>query len=71
LEGFDWKFAASATDGGYEVEMQIPLSIVDNAKRFRFNALHRDGSTLRLTRAFPDAGDVTLMPFAKLDEPGA
>jgi hypothetical protein len=46
--------------------MQIPLSIVDNKTQFRFNALRRDGSTLRVTRAFPDASDVTLMPIATL-----
>jgi hypothetical protein len=69
LEGIDWKFATKKTDNGYEVEMQIPLSIVNNQKQFRFNALRRIGGsdTPIIVRAFPDAGDVTLMPVAVLE----
>jgi hypothetical protein len=66
LENFDWKFSSQKTETGYSVEMQIPLSVVNSEKQFRFNALRRSGSTLQITRAFPDAGDVTLMPIATL-----
>jgi hypothetical protein len=49
--------------------MQIPLSVVNNEKVFRFNALRHIGgtSTPLIVRAFPDAGDVTLMPLAVLE----
>jgi hypothetical protein len=42
---------------------------VDNKKLFRFNALRRISgtSTPFIVRAFPDAGDVTLMPLAVLN----
>jgi hypothetical protein len=67
IEGLDWKYAVHQTKNGYDVEMQIPLSVVRNAKEFRFNALrHVGGSTPHIVRAFPDAGDVTLMPLATL-----
>jgi len=68
LPDFDWKFNLKTSDKGYEVEMQIPLSVVKNSKQFRFNALRRigGGSTPVLLRAFPDANDVTLMPVATL-----
>jgi hypothetical protein len=62
----EWKFQVTKTQKGYIAEIKIPLSIVNNQKQFRFNALHRSGSTLALSRAFPDAGDVTLMPLAAL-----
>lgn len=67
IEGLDWKYSSRPTATGYEVEMQIPLSIVDGQKQFRLNALRRtSGSALPIQRAFPDAGDVTLMPQARL-----
>lgn len=73
IEGFAWKFAAKKAADGYEVEMQIPLTVVNNEKQFRFNALRRIGGsdTPIIVRAFPDAGDITLMPLAVLGEPGA
>lgn len=67
IEGLDWKYAVKQTENGYDVEMQIPLSVVNHQKTFRFNALRRiGGSTPVIVRAFPDAGDVTLMPLATL-----
>jgi hypothetical protein len=66
IEGLNWKFAARQNKDNYVVEMQIPLSLVDHDDEIRLNALRRDGSTLRITRAFPDANDVTLMPIATL-----
>ena len=72
LPDFQWKFSAKKIATGYEVEMQIPLSVVVNEKssktQFRFNALRRirSGSTPLLLRAFPDANDVTLLPIATL-----
>ena len=67
---FDWKFA-SKKGVLFEVEMRIPLSVVEGATSFRFNALHRapDVSGVALLRsAFPDAGDATQMPLATLQK---
>ena len=68
LPDFAWKFSAKKIATGYEVEMQIPLSVVNGKTQFRFNALRRirSGSTPVQLRAFPDANDVTLLPIATL-----
>jgi hypothetical protein len=66
IEELDWKFAALQNKDNYVVEMQISLSLVEHDGEIRLNALRRNGSTLRITRAFNDAGDVTLMPVAFL-----
>ncbi|HVF09900.1 MAG TPA: hypothetical protein VNA16_03810, partial [Abditibacteriaceae bacterium] len=52
------------------VEMQIPLSVM-GAHTFRFNALRRvydaRADMRYIVRAYPDAGDVMLMPIVKLE----
>jgi len=67
---FDWRFTSKA-GVLLQAEMRIPLSVVGDAKTFRFNALHRalDASGAALLRsAFPDAGDATQMPLATLQK---
>ena len=67
VEGLEWKYWAHQTQTGYEAEIKIPLEMVGGAKNFRLNVLHRiGGSSAPIVRAFPDAGDVTLMPRAQL-----
>lgn len=67
VEGLEWEFSARPTQTGYEAEMKIPLEVVGGAKNFRLNVLRRiGGSSAPVLRAFPDAGDVTLMPHVRL-----
>jgi hypothetical protein len=68
-EGVSWTAAQQRFNGFYDVEFQIPLSVVGNAKTFRFNALRRtahETGTRVILRAFPDIGDVYLMPLVTL-----
>ena len=52
------------------VEMKIPLSLVGNAKRFRFNVSRRvyyaPSQVFYTARAFLDADDTTKMPFVQM-----
>jgi hypothetical protein len=70
VEGLVWQGATKTFKGFYDVEMKIPLEIIGNASRFRFNALRRtthEASGTRVTlRAYPDANDVFLAPIVTL-----
>ncbi len=67
VEGLEWKYSSRQTATGYEAEVKIPLEIVGDTKSFRLNVLRRiGGSSAPVVRAFADAGDVTLMPQARL-----
>jgi hypothetical protein len=74
VEGVDWTSAQQRFNGYYDVEMQIPLSVLGNVTKFRFNALrrttHAPTGTRVVLRAWPDAGDVYLMPIATLSSDG-
>ncbi|HEX8237447.1 MAG TPA: glycoside hydrolase domain-containing protein [Abditibacteriaceae bacterium] len=78
VEGVNWTAAQQHFNGYYDVEMQIPLSVLGdatgNATKFRFNALrrttHAATGTRVVLRAWPDAGDVYLMPIATLSGDG-
>jgi hypothetical protein len=74
VEGVNWSSAQQRFNGYYDVEMQIPLSVVGNATKFRFNALrrttHAATGTRVVMRAWPDAGDVYLMRIATLSSDG-
>jgi hypothetical protein len=66
VEGVAWQGAHYAGEGFWNAEFRVPLSLVGEGKPFRLNALRRTttrSNTRVLLRAFPDAGDVTLMPL--------
>jgi hypothetical protein len=73
IEGLQWKCAAKNLATGYGVEMEIPLSVIGDPQRFRFNALRRvndlKAGIRHIARAHQDAGDVSLMPVATLAAP--
>jgi hypothetical protein len=74
VQGVAWTAAQQRFNGYYDVEMQIPLSVLGNTTQFRFNALrrttHAPTGTRIVLRAWPDAGDVYLMPIATLSSDG-
>src|SRR5207237_891940 len=70
VEGVAWNSAARSSDRSYSVELSIPLSLFDAGHGVRINALRRFSDAAvearYIARAFPDAGDVTLMPLVRL-----
>jgi hypothetical protein len=74
VEGIKWKGATKTFTGFYDVEIEIPLSVIGAAGWFRLNGLRRSwdakSGTSYISRAQLDAGDVMLMPKARLDGMG-
>lgn len=74
VEGIDWTSAQQRFSGYHDIEIRIPLSVVGNATKFRFNALRRtthEPSGTRVTlRTWPDAGDTYFMLIATLSSDG-
>jgi hypothetical protein len=70
IEGLEWKHGTRIGGKDYSVEFRIPLELVGDGTSFRLNVLRRIGSRdlspRYFVRAYPDAGDVTLMPVVQL-----
>jgi len=69
IEGLEWQHGLHVAADHYAVEMRIPLELIGDPTRFRFNVLRRLGAgeagIRYVVRAYPNAGDVTLMPVAR------
>lgn len=70
IEGINWKFAAKASRGFYNVEMQIPLKEIKLGHFVSWNVRRRLHDTKLdihyLLHAYPDNEDITEMPGAEL-----
>lgn len=66
IEELVWRHAVKSERDSYMAEMAIPLEVIGNPRRFRFNALRRvndpQASLHYVVRAVPDANSAALMP---------
>ncbi|HEX8465971.1 MAG TPA: glycoside hydrolase domain-containing protein [Abditibacterium sp.] len=65
FESSDYRALVKSSAGSYSVEMQIPLSVLDGATKFRFDALRRTtvGAAKITIYAYSGSGDPARMPI--------